>query len=104
MYAVQRATHWAANQQVEEMNGIALGVTAVKQSRRVEQPQYFSNPVWRNPSWKLPAGRYLVKVGVISAGEKCEPVFRLSNDVGQSGFRRERALSVDRVEKVPVKS
>jgi hypothetical protein len=58
---------------------------------------YFSNPLWRNPSWKLLADRYLVKVSVISAGEKCEDVFRLINDVSQSDFRLERALSADRV-------
>ncbi len=40
---------------------------------------YFSTPHWRNPNWELPPGRYLVKVVVVSAGEKCTGIFRLIN-------------------------
>jgi hypothetical protein len=58
---------------------------------------YFSNPVWRNPNWRLPAGRYLVKVTVVSAGEKFSRIFRLVNDVPSHGFRIEAALPNDRV-------
>lgn len=56
---------------------------------------YFSNPPWRNPDWKLPSGRYIVKVIVISSGEKCTGVFRLINDVAQKDFRIEQALPDD---------
>lgn len=58
---------------------------------------YFSDPAWRNPDWKLPSGRYLVKVTAISAGEKCIGIFRLINDVGQQDFRIEPALPTDSV-------
>jgi hypothetical protein len=50
---------------------------------------YFSNPQWRNPDWKIPPGRYLVKVVVVSADQRCEGVFRLINDVAQQDFRLE---------------
>jgi hypothetical protein len=36
---------------------------------------------WRNPNWKLPSGRYLVKVVVTSSGQKCVGKFRLINNV-----------------------
>lgn len=58
---------------------------------------YLSDPVWRNPNWKLPSGRYLVKVTVISAGQKCTGLFRLINDVPQKDFRVELTLPVDSV-------
>ena len=40
---------------------------------------YFSNPKWRNPDWLLPAGNYLARVTVVSAGEQCSAVFRIIN-------------------------
>jgi hypothetical protein len=47
---------------------------------------YFNG--WRNPNWKLPQGRYLVKVVVTSSGQKCVAVFRLINDVAlRTDFR-----------------
>jgi hypothetical protein len=58
---------------------------------------YFSDPIWRNPNWRLPSDRYLVKVTIISAGEKCRGIFRLINDVVQQDFRVEPALSSDSV-------
>jgi hypothetical protein len=56
---------------------------------------YFSDPVWRSPDWRLPAGRYLVKVTVVSSGEKLSKLFRLVNDVGRNDFRLEAALPSD---------
>ncbi len=56
---------------------------------------YLSNPQWRNPDWKLDKGRYLVKVEVISAGERCVGLFRLINDGPVSSFRLEKALAED---------
>jgi hypothetical protein len=58
---------------------------------------YFSDPAWRHPQWKLPSGRYLVKVTVISSGEKCTGIFRLINDVARQDFRIEHALPGDKV-------
>lgn len=48
---------------------------------------YHSNPPWRHPGWKLPPGRYLVKVTLRSAGEKCNGLFRLVNDGPRDSFR-----------------
>ncbi len=60
---------------------------------------YFSNPIWRNPVWCLNSGRYLVKVTIISAGEKCSGLFRLINDVSRNDFRLEKNLPNDTVPK-----
>jgi hypothetical protein len=56
---------------------------------------YFSNPVWRNPNWCLSEGRYLVRVAIVSAGEKCMCTFRLINDVPRQDFRIEKSLPND---------
>jgi hypothetical protein len=56
---------------------------------------YFSDPIWRNPEWRLNAGRYLVKVTIISAGDKCIGLFRLINDVSRLDFRLEAILPGD---------
>jgi hypothetical protein len=58
---------------------------------------YFSDPIWRNPAWCLNAGRYLVKVTIVSAGEKCVGTFRLINDVPYHDFRIEKHLPNDTV-------
>lgn len=56
---------------------------------------YFSNPVWRNPDWRMGAGRYIVKVDIISSAVKSSGLFRLINDVPMSDFRLENALPED---------
>ena len=48
---------------------------------------YFSKPIWRNPEWQLPRGRYLVRVTITSAGQRCTGTFRLVNDVPVADFR-----------------
>jgi hypothetical protein len=58
---------------------------------------YFSNPIWRHPNWKLSSGRYLVRVTVLSAGQNCTGVFRLIADVPRGNFRLEDARPEDRV-------
>ncbi|GAB4374931.1 MAG: hypothetical protein Kow0042_19920 [Calditrichia bacterium] len=58
---------------------------------------YFSEPAWRNPNWRLPTGRYLVKITIVSAGEKFSRIFRLVNDVPRQDFRIESALPDDKV-------
>jgi hypothetical protein len=50
---------------------------------------YFVSTPWRNPNWKLVRGRYLVRVVVISAGQKFNFEARLVNDVSRSDFRLE---------------
>lgn len=50
---------------------------------------YFSQPQWRNPDWKIPQGRYLVRLDVVCSGGRCAGVFRLINDVDQKDFRLE---------------
>ena len=42
---------------------------------------YLGEHPWRNPNWRLENGRYLVRVRVVSSGQKCSAVFRLVNDV-----------------------
>lgn len=58
---------------------------------------YLSSPRWRNPKWRLPPGRYLVKIAVVSLGEECTAVFRLVNDVPRQDFRLELPQPGDRV-------
>jgi hypothetical protein len=58
---------------------------------------FFSAPMWRNPDWKLPNGRFLVKVVISSSVVKCEGIFRLVNDVGMKDFRLEKALEEDKI-------
>ncbi|MGC2829419.1 MAG: hypothetical protein WB627_05565 [Candidatus Acidiferrum sp.] len=50
---------------------------------------YFCTPLWRNKEWRLPPGRYLVKVTITSSGQKCVRVFRLINDISRTDFRLE---------------
>jgi hypothetical protein len=56
---------------------------------------YLQPSLWRTPAWKLPAGRYLVKVVVASSGQTCTGVFRLINDVQRMDFRLEPAQPGD---------
>jgi len=56
---------------------------------------YFSEPVWRNPKWKLPPGRYIVKVELTSAGDKAVNYYRLINDTDITSFRLEHAQPDD---------
>jgi hypothetical protein len=58
---------------------------------------YFSEPIWRNPDWKIPQGRYLVKVTMKSSNATCRGLFRLLNDAGPNDFRLEPAQTTDRV-------
>lgn len=58
---------------------------------------YFSTPVWRNADWRLPAGRFIIRVIIYSAGEKCTEIFRLINDVPQNDFRLEKPMQQDYV-------
>ena len=52
---------------------------------------YFSTPRWRNPNWRLPPERYLVKVIISSSGQEFTDCFRLINNVRRTDFRLEPA-------------
>jgi hypothetical protein len=56
---------------------------------------YFSQPTWRNPEWRLPAGCYLVRVRVISDAANASKIFRLINDAGPASFRLEPPMRTD---------
>jgi hypothetical protein len=56
---------------------------------------YLQPSVWRTPEWRIPYGRYLVKVVVASSGQTCTGVFRLINDVQRMDFRLEPAQPAD---------
>ena len=56
---------------------------------------YFSNPIWRNPNWKLNQGNYIVKIKLISSGETNIRLFRLINDISTNNFRLENSKSED---------
>ena len=58
---------------------------------------YFSTPVWRIPDWRLPPGRYLFNVTVVSSGEKVSTIYRLVNDVPQTDFRLQPPLPQDKI-------
>jgi len=58
---------------------------------------YISIPIWRNPEWRLGNKILLVKITMISSGEKCTGIYRLINDVPQKDFRLEPALPRDAV-------
>jgi hypothetical protein len=60
---------------------------------------YLPGKGWRNDDWKLPGGRFLVKVTVYSSGEKIVGVFKLENSVGRKDFRLMEA-SVEDVRKL----
>jgi hypothetical protein len=47
---------------------------------------YFCQPLWRNPSWRLERGHYLVRVTITSSGQKCVGTFELVNDAGRTDF------------------
>ena len=56
---------------------------------------YFSNPAWRNQKWRLPSGRYIVKIELTSAGDKEANFYRLVNDTDVSSFRLEHIQQGD---------
>lgn len=48
---------------------------------------YFPDKGWRNPAWKLPKARYLVKITVHSSGKTVSAVFQLENTATRKDFR-----------------
>jgi hypothetical protein len=58
---------------------------------------YKSTPRWRNPDWKLPAGRYLIRVEIFSGDQSCSEIFRLLNEGPLDAFRLAPTLRGDRV-------
>lgn len=81
----------------EEIVDVAVRHDGDEDCYGVNNEQYFSSPPWRNPRWKLPKGRYLVKVVITSSGQKCVGAFRLINDVdSRTDFRLENTTAEDR--------
>jgi hypothetical protein len=56
---------------------------------------YLPDKGWRNPDWKLPKGRYIVRVTIISAGEKVSDFFQIENSVAKQHFRLLKASKRD---------
>lgn len=52
---------------------------------------YASIPAWRNPRWRLPSGRYVIKVSVQESGRNHVGYFRLMNNDRRVDFRLEAA-------------
>jgi hypothetical protein len=59
--------------------------------------EYFCTPPWRNPNWRLPKGRYLVRVIIGSSGQEFTDCYRLINDLSRREFRLENATSNERL-------
>ena len=79
----------------EELLDVAVRFEGETECYGWNNDSYFYN--WRNPNWKLPRERYLVKVVITSSGQKCLGVFRLINDVdNRTDFRLIAASSEDR--------
>lgn len=56
---------------------------------------YLPDKGWRNQDWKLPKGRYLIKVTVISSGDNVSDIFQLENSVTKQHFRLLKASEQD---------
>jgi hypothetical protein len=56
---------------------------------------YFSEPAWRNPEWRLPGGLYLVRVKVDADSGTVSKTFLLTNDTPVQSFRLEPAPQGD---------
>jgi hypothetical protein len=50
---------------------------------------YFCITPWRNADWKLPCGRFITRVEIVSSGQKCEGDFFLLNEGARTDFRLE---------------
>jgi hypothetical protein len=48
---------------------------------------YLPGRGWRIPDWKIPAGRYLVYLRVVSSGDSISSVFQMENSVTRDNFR-----------------
>ena len=55
----------------------------------------YAPPPWHPPAWRLPQSRYLVHISVVSSGECCEGVFRLSCEGARQHFRLENKMPGD---------
>lgn len=56
---------------------------------------YLPEKGWRNADWRLPKGRYIVKVTVMSSGEKITNFFQVENFVAKKHFRLMMASQQD---------
>ena len=51
---------------------------------------------WKLDKWKLPKGRYIIKIDLIASGYRLSEVFRIVNDMGMNDFRLEKAKKEDK--------
>jgi hypothetical protein len=57
----------------------------------------YLHPDRRNPAWRLPASRYLVKASIVTSGDTWINAFRLANDVVRlDDLRLEPAIRSDK--------
>jgi hypothetical protein len=77
----------------EELLDVAVRFDGEEDCYGWNNESYFNS--WRTPRWKLPRGRYLVKVVITSSGQKCLGVFRLASDVDNPDAFRLIAASVE---------
>lgn len=78
----------------EEIVDVAVRFDAEQQCYGWNDEAYIHQ--WRNPNWRLPRDRYLVRVVITSSGHKCIGCFRLINDVdNRTDFRLEPATNND---------
>jgi len=56
---------------------------------------YLPGKGWRNNDWRIPKGRYLVRIVVYSAGEKVSAIYKLENSVARMHFRLMEATGED---------
>jgi hypothetical protein len=87
--------NWDIYPGMEELFDVAARFDADVDCFGWSNESYFSDPIWRNPNWRVPPGRYLIKVEVFSSGKRCEGLFRLINDVQIGDFRLEPAQRDD---------
>jgi hypothetical protein len=87
--------NWDIYPGMEELFDVAARFDADTDCFGWSNESYFCTPIWRNPNWRVPPGRYLVKVEVFSSGKRCEGLFRLINDVQIGDFRLEPAQRDD---------
>jgi len=62
---------------------------------------YLEGRGWRNPEFKLPKGRYLVRVTIRSSGDKLSPVFKLDNSGAREDFRLQPATAEEKARLQP---
>ena len=80
----------------EEIADVAAKFDSDKECYGWSNETYLPGKGWRNQDYRLPQGRYLVRVTVRSSGENISKVFQLENSVGRQHFRLLEASTAER--------